>query len=124
MIAALGRLKDSAAVQPVEAALKSAVPAVRLAAAAALVSITEGKSDRDKRDASHALRPLLADPAAQVRNRAILAAAELGDRESIPALLVGAETAESRFETGLALAKLPDVARLAGLSPGPGRQES
>ena len=59
-----------------------------------------------------AVRPLAADAAIEVRNRAIAAAGSLGDREAVPALIAASETPESRFEASLALAALPDIRAL------------
>ena len=59
-----------------------------------------------------ALRPFIAGTAIEVRNRAIAAAGELRDRESVPALIAASETPESRFEASVALAGLSDIRAL------------
>jgi putative membrane-bound dehydrogenase-like protein len=112
IIAVLARFKDPAAVTPLLGALESTTPAVRSATVDALVSIVKDGKDSQKREVSRALRPLLTDAATDVRNRAIAAAGELGDRAAIPALLAAVEAPESRFEAAFALARLPDLRAL------------
>jgi putative membrane-bound dehydrogenase-like protein len=112
VIAALGRFHDPAAVKPLLDSLKNRVPAVRSAAVDALVAIAKACKNAPRAEVSRSVRGLLADPDVAVRHRAIAAAAELGDREAIPALLTAAETPDSRFEAGSALAALPDLRAL------------
>jgi HEAT repeat protein len=113
LIAALGRSQDPAAVQPLLGSLQSPWPALRAAAVDALVAILQHRRDDPVRDqVVPVVRGLLADPAVVVKHRAIAAAAGLNDRAAIPALLAEAETIESRFEAGLALAALPDLRAL------------
>ena len=101
-IAAVGKLGANAAVAPLLAALKDPEPAIRAAAAGALsrAGRVEGVAE--------ALRPLLDDPAVEVRNRAIAALGRLADRQAIPALLLAADADPTRFEATLALAAMPD----------------
>jgi putative membrane-bound dehydrogenase-like protein len=112
VIAALGRFKDLAAVKPLLDSLTNPVPAVRSAAVDALVAIAKARKETPRAEVSRSVRRLLADADVAVRHRAMAAAAELDDREAIPALLAAADTSESRFEAGMALAALPDLRAL------------
>jgi putative membrane-bound dehydrogenase-like protein len=112
VIAALGRSKDLAAVKPLLGSVKSPVPAARAAAVDALIAIVKGRKESARAEVIRSVRGLLADPDLTVRRRAIAAAAELEDREAIPALLTAAEAPDSQFEAGLALAALPDLRAL------------
>jgi putative membrane-bound dehydrogenase-like protein len=112
VIRALGRFKDVAAIKPLLESLKSQATPVRAAAIDALVAIVKRAKDRGRDDVAAGVRALLADPTSEVRNRAIAATGAIGDRQAIPALMALAEKPESRFEAGLALAKLPDIRAL------------
>jgi putative membrane-bound dehydrogenase-like protein len=112
VIAALGRAKDLAAVPPLLSSLKHPLPATRAAAVDALVAIVKGRKESSRAEVIRSVRGLLADRDATVRHRAIAAAAELEDREAIPPLLAAAESPDSQFEAGLALAALPDLRAL------------
>ncbi len=113
VIAALGRFKDPAAMKPLLDSLKNSVPAVRSAAVDALVAIVKARKEAPRGEVSRSVRGLLADPAVAVRHRAIAAAAELEDREAIPALLDrGREVRIASSRPALALAALPDLRAL------------
>jgi putative membrane-bound dehydrogenase-like protein len=112
VIAALGRLKDPSAVNPLLETLKTPSAAVKSAAIDALVAIVKDKHDHTHAEVMRALGRLRDDAAIEVRNRAIAAAGTLGDREAIPSLIAASETPASRFEASLALAELPDVRAL------------
>jgi putative membrane-bound dehydrogenase-like protein len=112
VIAALGRSRDLAALKPLLGSLKSPVPAARAAAVDALIAIAKGRKETPRAEVSRSVRGLLTDADLAVRHRAIAAAAELEDREAVPALLTAAERPDSQFEAGLALAALPDLRAL------------
>ena len=129
VIAALGRSGDRSAIAPLLQVLRGRVIPARAAAIDALVAILNTKPDGKKKQKTDSsakpekdpqssaiaadIRPMLKDPAFEVRLRAIAAAAALGDRDAIPALVQAADSADTRFEAGLALAALPDVRALS-----------
>ena len=88
-----------------------ATPAVRSAAVVALVSIVKDQGDSQKREVSRD-SPAGGRRRGRSAQQAIAAAGELGDREAVPALLAAVEMPQSRFEAGLALAKLSDLRAL------------
>ncbi len=112
VIAALARLKDSSAIEPLLVTLKTPSPQVKSAAIDALVAIVKGKEAPARDKVMRAVGPLRTDAAVEVRNRAIAAAGSLEDREAVPALIAASEQAESRFEAAMALAELPDIRAL------------
>jgi putative membrane-bound dehydrogenase-like protein len=112
VIEALGRFKDTAAIKPLLKGLKSSAAAVRAAAVDALVAIAKDKKGPVRDDVAERVRAVLTDPAPDVRNRAIVAAGAIGDRQSVPALIELAGKPESRFEAGLSLAEIPDIRAL------------
>ena len=112
VIAALGRSKDLAALKPLLGSLKSPLPNTRAAAVDALIAIIKGRKEPARDEVVRSVRGLLADPDVTVRRRAIAAAADLEDREAIPALLTAADQPDSQFEAGFALAALPDLRAL------------
>jgi putative membrane-bound dehydrogenase-like protein len=112
VIAALGRLKDPSTVKPLLEVLKSPSPPVQSAAIDALVAIVKDEKEPSRDAVVRAIRPLAAGGVRDVRNRAIVAAGELSDRESVPMLIAASETPDSRFEASLALAQMPDIRAL------------
>ena len=114
VIAALGRLKDPSSVKPLLGALNSPSnsPSVQTAAIDALVAIVKEEKHAAKEAVVRAIRPFTAATPVDVRNRAIAAAGELRDRDSLPFLIAASETPESRFEASLALAALSDIRAL------------
>ncbi len=112
VIAALARSKGLAAVKPLLGSLKSPQPATRAAAVNALIAIIKGRKESSRAEVIRSVRGLLTDPDPTVKHRAIAAAADLEDRDAIPALLAAAEAADSQFEAGLALAAMPDLRAL------------
>ncbi len=110
VIRALARFKDPAAIEPLLHTLSSKSAAVRSSAIDALVAIVPEKKQADGRDqVSSKLRPMLGDPDAEVRTRAIAAAGALHDRPAVPQLIELADKPETRFDAGLALAELADI---------------
>jgi putative heme-binding domain-containing protein len=126
VIAALGRSADPSAIGPLLKLLAAKSAPSRAAAIDALVAVSgpspqEKKPRKKKNDSAKeekpsaspevtvAIRPLLTDPALEVRLRAMAAAAALHDEAAVPALLQAAGSADTRFEAGLALAAIPDV---------------
>ena len=113
LIASLGRSKARAAVATVVALLASPDPNVRAASAEALGKIGDT-------EATPKVRPLLKDDSLDVRKAAIAAVAALKDRESIPALILAAESEPTHYEATIALASMPDIralqVHLTGLS--------
>ncbi len=105
LIASLGRFKARAAVPTVVAMLSNPDPKVRAAAAEALGKIGDTS-------ATPKVRPLLKDDSPDVRKAAIAAVAALKDRESIPALILAAESEPTRYEATIALASMPDIRSL------------
>ena len=112
VIKALGRFKDTAAIQPLLTALKEPAASVRSAAVDALVAIVKDKKSPARDDVAGAVRALLADPTADVRHQAIAAIGAIGDRMAIPALIELADKPDAGFDAGLALAELPDIRAL------------
>ncbi len=106
VIAALGRFKAREAIPVILPGLKSRSVEVRAAAAEALGKIGQLE------DVGSALRPLIGDPALDVRKAALAAEAALVDREAIPSMLLAVDQEATRFEATLALAALPDVRAL------------
>ena len=74
------------------------------------------RSQPPREDVATGIRSLLTDPASEVRRRAIDAAAAIGDRQAVPALIELADKPDAGFDAALALAELPDIRALAGLS--------
>ena len=105
LVAAAGRFKARAAVPTIVAMLAHADPKVRAAAAEALGKIGDT-------DATPRVRPLLKDESLDVRKAAIAAVAALKDRESIPALILAAESEPTQYEATVALAAMPDIRAL------------
>ncbi|HWE40747.1 MAG TPA: HEAT repeat domain-containing protein, partial [Isosphaeraceae bacterium] len=105
LIASLGRFKARAAVPTVVAMLTNPDPKVRATAAEALGKIGDT-------DATPKVRPLLKDDSLDVRKAAITAVAALKDRESIPALILAAESEPTHYEATIALAAMPDIRAL------------
>jgi putative membrane-bound dehydrogenase-like protein len=112
VIAALGRFNDPVAIAAVLPSLGSPAPAVRSAAIDALVALVKESREPVRDEATRSVRGLLADPAVEVRSRAIAAAGALNDRHAIPALIAETEKPVLRFEAALALAALPDLRAL------------
>ncbi len=111
VIAALGRFKDASSIKPLLQVLGSRVPAVRAAAIDALVAIVKDK-EPGRDEVIRAVRPLLTDPAVDVRIRSIVAAGALSDREAISVLIAASEKPETRVDAGMALAAMPDIRSL------------
>ncbi len=105
LVASLGRFKARAAVPTVVAMLSNPDPKVRAAAAEALGKIGDTS-------ATPKVRPLLKDDSLDVRKAAIAAVAALKDRESIPALILAAESEPTQYEATIALAAMPDIRAL------------
>ena len=109
VIKALGRFKDAVGGQAALGIAQEQDAGHTGAAIDALAAIVKDANGSRRDDVAGGVRALLADPAAEVRNRAVAAAGAIGDRQAIPALITLFDKPESRFEAGLALAELPDI---------------
>jgi putative heme-binding domain-containing protein len=106
MVAALGRFKAKEAISAIAERLSTGSTPVRVAAAEALGKIGDSKLGAPP------LRTALKDKTPEVRKASVTALASLSDRESIPAMIELANDEATRYESTLALAKLPDVRAL------------
>ena len=109
VVAALGRFKDPSAIAPLVKLLKHPEAKLRVSIVDSLAAIGAAGKDKQRELLGPALRPTLADPSPEVRNRAIAALGSFEDRSAIPALIVATDDEPTRFEAIRALAVMPDI---------------
>ncbi len=110
--AALGKIKRPEAATGLMDLLASKNPAVRGAAALALLELRASLPKATALEASRRLRKLLGDPALDVRKQAVAAMAAYANRDAIPELVALAGLEPTAYEAAMALAAMPDIRAL------------